>query len=59
MGIEWNYLSLDVLLIYVKNIFSNKVVYLWNDLDQDFMDSITENNFKNKLDNCLIRRWLI
>ena len=34
-----------------KNIFSNRVVDLWNDLDQDIIDSINVNSFKNKLDN--------
>ena len=39
-----------------KNLFSNKVVDLWNDLDQNVMNSITVDNFKNKLDNFL-KRW--
>ena len=32
---------------------------LWNDLDQDVIDSINVNVFKNKLDNFLKHRGLI
>ena len=43
-----------------KNILSNRVVFLWNDLDQDIIDSIAVDYFKNKLDNFLKRRdWYL
>ena len=34
-----------------KNIFSNRVVDLWYDLDQDVINSINVDSFKNKLNN--------
>ena len=43
----------------LKNIFSNRVVVLWNDLDQDIINSINVDSFENKPDNFLKCRGLI
>ena len=40
-----------------KYIYS--LVDLWNDPDQEVIDGINVNNFKNKLDNFLKRQELI
>ena len=42
-----------------KNIFSNGVVDLWNDLNQDIINGINVDRVKNKLDNFFKCRGLI